>query len=96
MTKAGIYERHLTDDDREAVRRAILAALQAAPAASEVDRLPENYELSHGPLNGDMSDCAWQVHSVNGGYNDREWTLVATGETPSEAIRASLDEGEGR
>lgn len=46
-----------------------------------------NLELTWGELDGDMSDCAWRLHRVNGGYNDREWTLIATGETPIAAIK---------
>lgn len=33
------------------------------------------------------SDAFWRVHSVHGGVNDREWTLVGIGRTPIEAIR---------
>lgn len=62
---------------------------QAAQSVELVDQLPLNYELSWGELD-DPSEGAWQVHRVNGGRNDREWTLVATGETASEAIRAAL------
>lgn len=46
-----------------------------------------NYELSY---DGWDEDPAWQVHSVNGGRNDREWTLLATGTTPTEAIRGAM------
>lgn len=31
-------------------------------------------------------DPVWQVHAVNGGLNDREWTLIGEGETIVEAI----------
>lgn len=33
----------------------------------------------------------WQVHRVNGGVNDREWTLIASGETVLEAVRSARD-----
>ena len=35
---------------------------------------------------GDLSECSWRVHSVTGGINDREWRLIATGDTPAEAL----------
>jgi hypothetical protein len=54
-----------------------------------LDAIPTNFELSWGELD-DPSECVWQVHSVNGGRNDREWTLLATAETPSEAIRLAM------
>lgn len=53
-------------------------------------------ELSFGCVQ-EIEDCEWQVHRVNGGRNDREWTLIASGATPLEALAkaAQLDaEGE--
>jgi len=46
----------------------------------------ENYELSYkyDPYGDD--ELYWQVHSVNGGVNDREWTLLGEGCTTLEAI----------
>ncbi len=58
-----------------------------------------NLELTCGPVDGDLSTHEWQVHSVNGGYNDREWTLLATGNTPLaavEAARAALSPKDGQ
>jgi hypothetical protein len=46
-----------------------------------------NYELS---FSGYDEDPAWLVHSVNGGRNDREWTLLATGGTPEKALRKAM------
>jgi hypothetical protein len=46
-----------------------------------------NYELS---FSGWDEDPAWLVHSVNGGRNDREWTLLSTGSTPEEALRKAM------
>jgi hypothetical protein len=43
-------------------------------------------ELTWGELNNDLSDCAWRVHRCHGGINDREWDLIATGETPAQAL----------
>lgn len=52
-----------------------------------LDWLPANYELSH---DWELEDC-WVVHRVNGGRNDREWTLVGSGSTPLEALRAAYN-----
>ncbi len=60
---------------------------QAAPEPLTWLAEHKNYELS---FNGWDDDPAWQVHSVNGGRNDREWTLIATGMTPSEALRKAM------
>ena len=51
-----------------------------------------NWELCKG-YDGDNEDFAnygWCVHSVNGGPNDREWTLIGFGETAAGAIRAAI------
>jgi hypothetical protein len=45
------------------------------------------WELSSGY---DEDDAFWQVHRINGGVNDREWTLIGKGDTPSDAILAAL------
>lgn len=71
----------------------LLLAVRSASLPSGLDDLPVNFQLSWGEVD-DPSECVWQVHSVNGGRNDREWTLVATGDTPSEAIREALSKGE--
>ena len=52
-----------------------------------------NWELSHYSQTFSEDDDyghKWQVHKVNGGINDREWTLIGSGETAAEAIRAAL------
>ena len=61
-------------------------------AAQAWDWLAENpaMELSWGELDNDPSEVGWRVHRRGGGYNDREWTLVATGETPLKATAAAL------
>lgn len=49
-------------------------------------------ELSWG-AEDEESDAFWRVHRRNGSVNDREWTLVAIGRTPAQAIanaRAAL------
>jgi hypothetical protein len=48
-----------------------------------------NCELSHGCDHYD-DDPEWRVHRVNGGRNDREWTLIGRGPTPADAIIAAL------
>lgn len=45
-----------------------------------------NYELSYKSFD---DDPCWQVHRVNGGRNDREWTLIGEGETPRAALEAA-------
>lgn len=70
-----------------------IAMTTAAPEKEMVglDTLPTNYELSWCEIDGDPSECCWHVHSVNGGRNDRQWNVVARGETPSEAVTAALN-----
>lgn len=55
----------------------------------------ENLEISHGYEDEDDYG-SWRVHSVNGGINDREWTLVARGRTPLEALKVARTKLEGR
>lgn len=59
---------------------------QAAPVLDWL-ATKTNYELS---FDGWNEDPTWNVHSVNGGRNDREWTLLATGSTPEEALRKAM------
>lgn len=42
-------------------------------------------ELSYAAYSDDGEQ--WQVHRVNGGRNDREWTLLADEESPLLALR---------
>lgn len=49
----------------------------------------KNLELSYR-YGEEGEDGAWQVHRVNGGRNDREWTLIGGGDTPSQAIDLAL------
>lgn len=55
-----------------------------------LDRLSEHtdWELTHGGWEDE--EQLWKVHAVNGGRNDREWTLLGEGKTPAEAILAAL------
>lgn len=105
----GDYER---DPDKDA---AFIAAFNPATALSLLSRLQAaeeradlwvwlakntNLELDHRYEDeDDDDDGTWRVHRVNGGVNDREWTLVAKGRTPLEAVqRASAalkTDGEG-
>lgn len=52
-----------------------------------------NCELSHG-YDDPEDEGSWRVHRVNGGVNDREWTLVATGSTPLYAIQAAAEKSD--
>jgi hypothetical protein len=77
----------------EKVRKALEASsLSSTPAQAAPEPLTwlaehKNHELSFSGWDGDP---AWQVHSVTGGRNDREWTLRATGGTPDEALRKAM------
>lgn len=53
-------------------------------------------ELTWGEVDNDPSDCEWRVHRRHGGYNDREWDLIATGSTPLDAVCAALKRIEGQ
>jgi hypothetical protein len=92
--------------EKEDVRRSLARDLQSAEAllaectrelAEERERrevwdwLSEriNLELSFG-TDDEEELGEWRVHSVNGGYNDREWTLIGTGVTPTDALRQAL------
>jgi hypothetical protein len=73
------------------------AALNREPkpmTSDELDWLAENraLELSWGVIDNDLSDCAWRVHRCSGGINDREWSLIAIGETPRAALAKARNE----
>jgi hypothetical protein len=71
----------------------------SSPGEAGADAMPSDlltefgkhvgWELSYA---GWDDEAEWQVHQVNGGRNDREWTLIGTGQTPAAAIRAALSE----
>lgn len=93
----------LSDATCAAIARSInmkvsLAANDRATAAeARADRLARfgqhtNWELSFCYLDDDDEDGCWTVHSVNGGRNDREWTVIGRGEAPDDAIRAALQQ----
>lgn len=67
---------------------ALLSKGSEEPAIDDLTWLASrtNLELDHG-AEDEEADAYWRIHSVNGGVNDREWTLVAIGRTPAEAIR---------
>ena len=48
-----------------------------------------NCELSHG-CEDEESEGMWRVHRVNGGVNDREWTLISADRTPLWAIERAV------
>jgi hypothetical protein len=49
-----------------------------------------NWELDKGYKDENWDEHGWRVHSVTGGPNDREWTLIGFGETPAEAISTAI------
>jgi hypothetical protein len=71
-------------------------ATPSTPGVREalLDWLAENptLELTHySPVYADDDDDAveWRVHQQGGNINDREWTLIGKGQTPSEALTAA-------
>lgn len=64
---------------------------QAAPSADKLREFGQHTNLELSYRHGEEGDDgSWQVHRVNGGVNDREWTLIGSGATPSDAIRQAL------
>lgn len=58
-----------------------------------IDLLPTNCEISfYSPMYGDDDDQSreWRVWQVTGSINDREWTLVGSGPTLTQAINNAL------
>ncbi|KQY96413.1 hypothetical protein ASD25_00545 [Brevundimonas sp. Root1423] len=50
-----------------------------------------NCEIDFGYDDSEEGDPGcWRVHRVNGGINDREWTLIGQGATPTDAILTAL------
>lgn len=54
--------------------------------ANLLDWFSENISLELSYQGWDEDSC-WQVHRVTGGRNDREWTLIAEGETAAIALQ---------
>jgi hypothetical protein len=84
------YERYEERLEEFAASRARVEVLEAAWAwiAQNV-----GVELSWGDnANQDEGEAVWRVHRRNGPGNDREWTLLAEGETPLAAVQAALTE----
>lgn len=50
----------------------------------------QNFELSFDYGDEDEAGKNWCVRRVNGGVNDREWTLIGSGATPEAALTAAL------
>ena len=65
------------------------ASVEAGPDVLAWLSENRNVELSFDYGDADDDGKGWCVHRVNGGVNDREWTLVGTGDTPKAAIRAA-------
>lgn len=70
-----------------------LAALSFAPVSGggglEALAKHTNWELSYR-YPDEETEGEWQVHRVNGGVNDREWTLIGSGPIPSTALANAL------
>ena len=72
-----------------AARKAEALQQEVAELRADFDTLNKNvgYELTWGEIDGWPDQCAWRVHRRNGGRNDTEWKLVASGDTAQEALR---------
>ena len=77
-------------NEAEGLRQALANLSQQPQAEGLLDEFAKhtNWELS---FDG-WDEAVWQVHQVNGGRNDREWSCIATGDTPHDAISAALKE----
>lgn len=95
------YARHMLwearRECREGAREARAALAGEKPVGAGVDLLAELtkrpcWELTHGPIDPDWEggELGWCVTERSGNINDREWTLIASGETPADALRAAL------
>lgn len=71
-------------------RRVLFAASATPPAADPLAALNGRTDLEVSYAFGDEDDGGWAVHRVNGGRNDREWTLLVVKPTIAEAITAAL------
>lgn len=75
----------IAEHDRVTALTAENATLREDSARLDWLESNRNAELAHEGWEEDV----WQVHTVNGGRNDREWTLLAEGDTVREAIDAA-------
>jgi hypothetical protein len=86
------YELAMRAQELALIADELRAALSTAPQAREwrgLDAIPTNWELSWG-AEDEESPGNWCVHLRGGSRNDREWTLIGQGSTPSKAISAAL------
>ena len=75
-----------------------MAREQERERAEALDWLTDKTSLELHWRADPEEDGAWCVHMVVGGVNDREWNLLATGETPLAALksaRTALDKYRG-
>lgn len=98
-----IADKHAKSDDLDETGYT-WCALEIARALAEADKaaterererwnsMPKSWELScENDDSSDLStDLVWKVHAVHGGLNDREWSLLGKGDTPSNAIDAAF------
>lgn len=79
---------------RVIVARALMSADREATERERnwLNAMPTNWELSceNEDTSDASSDLVWVVYSVNGGRNDREWSKLGQGDTPSNAISAAF------
>jgi hypothetical protein len=80
------YERAIAAESRaEQAERALAEAREVRDLLAWLAGKP-HLELSFSGW--DESDV-WEVHSVTGGRDDREWNLIAIGATPIDALRTA-------
>lgn len=98
VKRAGIVPTY--EDYATAILPIVAAAINEAAQkerAGTTDDLLEWFGTRYGlelSFSGWDDENEWQVHIVNGGRNDREWTLLASGQSPAEAIanaRAAME-----
>ena len=77
------------DDARAYLAGARMATERERERAEALDWLTDKTSLELHWRADPEEDGAWCVHMVVGGVNDREWNLLATGETPLAALKSA-------
>jgi hypothetical protein len=77
--------------DAESRANALLSKVEMAEGVLNWLAAHPELELSYGYSEPEDWEDDWRVHSVHGGRNDREWTLIGRGPTPLAAIQAARD-----
>jgi hypothetical protein len=91
LAGAGLHD---AAGEMDVTHERLLAALEDRSAQSDLEWFGTHMNLElffYMPTYGDDDDLSeeWRVTSVNGGINDREWTIIGRGKTPAEALAAA-------